>query len=279
MSNRSKYLYADTVLDQVEIRIKELSALLIEKKAALRNAPEGSLRIAQSGKRIQYYHKTGDGNSQGKYLPRKMDKLAAALAQKDYDQKLVKEIEKELEALNRLKKNYNPKEITRIYEEMHTNRQNLVNPNALNDDDFEKNWLSFEYEGLPVNKAQPYFLTRKNERVRSKSQALIADLLNELEIPYRYDFPLLIKNGKGFSSGTLVYAQFYCLNLRTRKEYVWENFSDMDNPSEAKKAVERVSLYNSHNYICGDNLITTMETSEQPLSEEQIKNIAQKFLK
>ena len=53
----------------------------------------------------------------------------------------------------------------------------------------------------------------------------------------------------------------------------------MDNPENAKKAVERVSLYNSHDYICGDKLITTMETASQPLLKEQIQTIAQKFLK
>lgn len=39
----------------------------------------------------------------------------------------------------------------------------------------------------------------------------------------------------------------------------------MDVPSYAQNAIQKISLYTSHGYIPGINLITTFETKEHPL--------------
>lgn len=52
--------------------------------------------------------------------------------------------------------------------------------------------------------------------MRSKSEVIIADLLNKEGIPYRYEFPLYLKE---FNT---VYPDFTILNVRKRKEIYWE---------------------------------------------------------
>lgn len=279
LSERANLLAPDTVIDQIKTRISELQSLLAEKKVALKSAPEGALRIAQSGNRIQYYHKTSEENPQGKYLPRNQDSLAAALAQKDYDQRIVKELEDEISALEKVVKNYNPEKLVEIYEDMHTNRQHLINPSAVSDDAFEKAWVSYTYEGLSIDETSNIFTTQKGEKVRSQAHQLIADTLNQLEIPYRYEYPLLINGSKGFSRGILVHPTFYCLNLHTRKEFIWEHFAHMEDSFQARENIGKISLYQSNGYFQGEKLLITFETDDTPLDEKQISLLAERYLK
>lgn len=275
---RSNLLPPDTVLEQVTFRIQQLSNLLIEKKAELKNAPEGSLRIAQSGKRVQYYHKIDDENPQGKYLHRDQDNLAFELAQKDYNERLIKEIEHEVDALNKLVKNYQPKKLQKIYDDMHKNRKHLINPSIVSDENFAVAWENFDYEGLEAPEEANY-ITQKGEVVRSKSQVLIANCLNQMEVPYRFEFPMLLKSEKGFSKSTLIYPDFYCLNVRTRKEYIWEHFEKMEDSESASCAIGTIAQYQANGFIPGKEVITTMETASCQIDEKQILNIIEKFLK
>lgn len=279
LTERANLLAPDTVLEQVKKRINDLQTLLMEKKVALKSAPEGALRIAQSGNRIQYYHKTSDENPQGKYLPRSQDNLAAALAQKDYDQRIVKEIEDEITALEKLIKNYNPANLVKIFEDMHINRQHLINPSDVSDDNFEKAWSSYSYKGLPIEDGAPSFETQKGEKVRTEAHKLIADTLNQMEIPYRYEYPIMINSSKGFSHATLVHPTFYCLNVRTRKEFIWEHFNHMEDSFQARDKIGRISQYQNHGYFQGEKLIITFETDETPLDEKQVSLLAERYLK
>lgn len=279
LTSKANLLNADFILDQVKIRVLELQTLLIEKKNALKNAPEGSLRIAQSGNRIQYYHKTTEENPQGKYLTRSQDNLAAALAQKDYDQKIVKELEDEIATLEKFFKNYDPERLVQLFEDMHINRQHLINPSAVSDENFEKAWASYTYEGLPFSDEEEVFITQKGEKVRTKEQLSIANTLNQMEIPYRFEYPLMLKGSGGFSTASLVYPTFYCLNIHSRKEFIWEHFEKSDDAEKLDSHLGVITQYQNSGFIQGDNLITTFSTTNTPLDEKQIALLAEKFFK
>ena len=87
-------------------RLSEVSTLLEEKQKALQNAPEGSLRVSKSGKTTQFYQITKTGDTHGKYIPAKNNKLVKALAQKDYDKKLIATLKKELKFLKKTLRSY-----------------------------------------------------------------------------------------------------------------------------------------------------------------------------
>lgn len=80
-------------------RLSEVGTLLEQKQKALQNALEGSLRVSKSGKTTQFYQITKTGDTHGKYIPAKNNKLVKALAQKDYDKKLIATLKKELKFL------------------------------------------------------------------------------------------------------------------------------------------------------------------------------------
>ena len=87
-------------------REKYLRGLKSEKEKELKAAPEGLLRVCNSRNRIQYYHRTNPKDFNGVYIKEKNIHLAQGLAQKDYDQKILRSIEKELECIKKFYANY-----------------------------------------------------------------------------------------------------------------------------------------------------------------------------
>ena len=60
-------------------------------------------------------------------------------------------------------------------------------------------------------------LTAKGERVRSKSEKILADYFYSRKIPYHYEKPLHLR-GYG-----IVYPDFTLLSRKTRREVYWEH--------------------------------------------------------
>ena len=98
-------------------------------------------------------------------------------------------------------------------------------------------WCSKEYEGLPFKEDSPELYTDRGERVRSKSEVIIANLMAKENIPYKYECPLYL-NGFG-----TVHPDFTALNVRERKEYYWEHLGMMEDPEYSEKAVRKISAY------------------------------------
>ena len=77
---------------------------------------------------------------------------------------------------------------------------------------YMKQWEAVVYERKGFREDAPNYYTDKGERVRSKAEILIANMLNKHGIPYRYEYPLKLK-GYG-----VIYPDFTLLNINTRKE-------------------------------------------------------------
>lgn len=193
----------------------------------IKKAPEGSLRCCKKRNKIQYYHRTKDMENLSKILDRYIKKeemdQAKLLAQKGYD-KCVKEwIENCLNRICLLRESYQIHELEKIYENLNDYRKELVTPIFLSDEDYAKQWLDIDYPQKGFKEDAPEIFTEKGERVRSKSEKIIADKFYIKKIPYRYEYPVSLKD-----YGT-VHPDFIVLNKRTRKEYLWEHLGMMDN--------------------------------------------------
>ncbi len=259
-------------------RLAEINTLLATKLKEVKKAPAGSLRVTSSNRVTQYYHKTLAGDTCGRYIPAKNLRLAKALAQKDYDLQLIEALKKESRLLQAALNSYKKTRLAEgLFSLLHKNRQPLVTPVFLPDSDFAKLWQSITYEKKPFAQEAPVLLTARNERVRSKSEIIIADTLNRLNIPYRYEFPINLKTENG--NYRLFHPDFICLNLRTRTEFLWEHFGMMDDPEYSAAATRKLRLYESNSIYPGKNLILSTETSELPINTRQIEKLAMQYLK
>ena len=113
--------------------------------------------------------------------------------------------------------------------------------------------------------------TIRGEKMRSKSEVMIANSIYRHALPYKPELPLKCKNGRS------LYPDFTILDPRTMEEYIWEHFGIMDDPVYAAEACRKIQTYNDEGYVLGRNLICTFETSETPLSSVVIENIIKTF--
>lgn len=286
--------------------IEELSAIYTSASQQIQKLTSGHLRIMTRGKYTQYFHITQTGDSIGTYIPKSEMDFIKELAQKDYLEKICKLAQKELKQVKAFFKSYKPNELEEAYTTLKTERKKLVSPIRLPDDEYAERWQAMPYTGKSFAEEQPTLLTAKGERVRSKSEIIIADTLARLGIPYRYEAPVQLEiptqlktdatfvdlgapkthhraSGSQGKKATKRLATFYpdftCLNIRTRKEFIWEHFGMMEDSEYAKSAVEKERIYASAGYVQGVNFIATTETTDMPLNSQYVEMIAEKLLK
>lgn len=258
---------------ELENRKKELLQLKREKEQALKGVPKGTLRISCSQGRTQFYYRREKEDRQGTYIAEKEQNLIKRLAQKEYDQKVLRAVEKELRIVERCMVGYQLTEPEYIYEQLHMERRKLIIPIQVPDEEYIKQWENVEYQGKGFAEDAPEYYTAKNERVRSKSEWMIANLLKDEGIPYRYEYPITLK-GLG-----QVHPDFMALNIKSLKAYYWEHFGLMDDQEYLERALRKIAMYEQNGIYVGESLIVTYETATHPLNPKEVLSKIQRYLK
>ena len=105
-----------------------MAKIIKNTKAELKNLPEGRLRIGKSNGCTQYYHCKKDSPRNGTYLHKNDIELARQLAQKSYNEKVIKYAEKTYMQINKLLEEYEDEKIEHIYLSEHPEKQKLIVP-------------------------------------------------------------------------------------------------------------------------------------------------------
>ena len=113
-------------------------------------------------------------------------------------------------------------------------------------------WRSIKYEGNPYRPEQKIHQTPGGIYVRSKSELLIATHLEYMDIPYRYEAPLVLE-------GNTVYPDFSILRPADHKLIYWEHMGMLGDFDYAQKASMKLLQYFQCNIRPYDNLITTYD--------------------
>lgn len=142
-----------------------------------------------------------------------------------------------------------------------------MEPLILSDREFSEQWLSEPYECKEFLESDPFYVTARNERVRSKSEILIANMLTELGVPYRYEAPLILEDGQ------IIYPDFTILKIRTRKICFLEHCGRMDDPAYLHRFLYRNNLYIRNGYIPGRDVFMSFESSSDPLNISAVRSM------
>ncbi len=259
------------LLEALKARNLYLKKIITEKEKTIAKAPEGLLRISRSGNRIQYYYRTDPKDFNGEYIKDDNCQLACKLAQKDYDSRVLKIAEAEIKLTKKYEKLLEKNMISDVYESLHDGRRRLIVPTELSSEQFVERWTGVSYEPMSVSEDISFYSTC-GVRVRSKSELIIANMLEQKGIPYRYEYPITLKGQE------TVRPDFMCLNVSTRQEFIWEHFGMMDNIAYANKNVAKINTYEQNGYFQGKNMIMTFETSQHALSSNIIKAMIENYL-
>lgn len=257
-----------------ELQQKKAYYVQIQRQAvmSLINAPkEGRLRVATNKGTYQYYLVTEQKDTKGRYIPKKNRNIAMQLAQRDYDIVIIKYTTECISAIDKLLHGLPKIALGDIYCDI-PGKRSIITPYELSDAEYLKQWETVKYTGKGFDEGAPEIYTMKGERVRSKSEKIIADMLFQMKIPYRYEYPIYLR---GYGE---VFPDFILLNVRKRKEIVLEHFGMMDNANYCVKAIRKMGLYEKNDYYENDNLICSFETSfnilDTNLLERKIRRLA-----
>jgi hypothetical protein len=236
---------------------------LLEKaiKIALRDEnklPEGHLRVSKNKKQTRYYKMVANSDKTGEYLSKKELVTIRLLAQKDYNRLFLKVAASELKLLEKWLKQYKS-QAEDAYNFLSSERKSLVTPYILPDDLIVREWQSKKFKPNPYKPEKKIFATRRGEMVRSKSEAIIADMLYEMGIPYRYEYPVKMCNGE------IKYPDFTLLKVKTREVIYFEHLGRMGDEEYRNDTREKMDLYRASGIYPGKNLMFTYETEEHPL--------------
>lgn len=260
----------DKIRTLLEEKKEYYSKIISQASKSLEKAPQsGNLRIVHSHGTAQYYLCEG-GDTNGKYIRREKNGIAYKLAQRDYDRKILRSADAKVNWLEKTIKKLPKDDLVELYEKS-PDRKKLIRPYEMSDADFREWWECQKYQGKDFRENAPEIYTERGERVRSKSEKLIADKLYKMNIPYRYEYP--IKLGK---VGT-IYPDFLLLNVAQRREYILEHFGMMDNPEYAEKAVRKIRTYEKNGIFQGDRLLLTYETSQTPIDMRAVEELLERF--
>ena len=149
------------ILKELLNKRNELVTVRDEIMKTIADAPDGNLRIAKNGEIVQYYHVAEKGDSQGKYLHKAQREYVCKLAQNNYDRKILREVCKEIKAIDAFLKAYNPEKLGLLYDKMNDMRKELVQPLYLSDEEYLRRWQEASYKSNPFMQEERVYMTKR----------------------------------------------------------------------------------------------------------------------
>lgn len=265
----------------IEITLREemcqLKKVVEGARKRLDTAPKGRLRIMKKRGGVEYYYKGEEGEnnkaneSNGRYMKKSEIKLAKKIAQRDYDARVVKNAEKRMKAIDTFLEEYEKTSLKVLYQKTNQYRRNLICAPIISDEEYVERWQAVEYAGKPFTDDTQEIITERGERVRSKSEKIIADKLYALGIPYRYEYPLTLEGN------IKIYPDFTILRMPEREDVYLEHLGMMDDSDYVENVMYKLSTYERNGIYLGANLFITHETSKNPLNTRTLDRLIRRL--
>lgn len=261
-----------SVSESITKNEKQISKFIKE----LENLPQGHLIIKSIRGKKRYYHNQSNTGANGKtihkYISQSNEKMLAALLRKKF-----------IEASIRILKN-NIK-----VEKYFANKYIFYDPDAIMAD-VMKNYKGAKSNILcDYNKdkkvgwaTEPYIknnnytdnlnhYTIGGLKVRSKSESIIAGLLESYEIPFRYEQQLIL-------DGNTFYPDFTILKPEENTVIYWEHFGLADKKNYKLSMLQKIDTYISNGIVPGINLIMTIETEKITIDPRRIATLIKTYI-
>ena len=210
-----------------------------------------------------------------KYVSKKKnEKRIQMLASQEYREKLNPLLEK---AIRHLKEAINSLEhLNEAYTRMHEGKQVLFEPDVVPVEKRIRDFRNVTYEGMGFaeNDKTEYY-THRGERVRSKSEKIIADELHRQGIPYHYEMPLQLRVDGQMKE---FHPDFTVMNVTTGEVKYIEHLGMMDNPGYYNNVLMKLDVYERNGLLIGRDILLLHESVYRPLNTRIIADYISEFL-
>ncbi len=251
-------------INKLEKCIRSVSSELERSK---RKVPENvRLRAIRHGSGYQYFMRIRGSDTNGEYIRKEKNDLASILAQIEFDEILSEKLREASEIMKKCGTSCVENVFRTALARLSPGKRELVVLPYITDEDYIINWQRQDYEKLQFREDAPEFYSRRGARVRSKSEVIIADALDDMGVPFLYEKPLYLKSGT-------VHPDFTLLNIKNRKELYWEHFGMMDDREYRDNAFLKIREYESNGLYQPGSVIWTFETGKYPMNTRDIRNM------
>ena len=257
------------ILEMEIAKLERLQTRLMREQDRIRERTEaGKLICKKRNESFQYYF-------DGKYISKKKDgKRLKEMASIEYRHNLLTVLKHEIWTLKRAL--CSEEKLADVYRNMHKGKQILFRPDYVPVEMKIKEFEAVQYEGLGFREGDPTdFITGKGERVRSKSEKIIADELARQGIPYKYEKPLPL-NVDGMVRD--FYPDFTVMNIATGEIKYLEHLGMLDNSNYLKNTLSKLDIYEKNGLLIGREVILLHESSYRPLNTRVITDYIREFL-
>ncbi len=251
------------IADRYELITRSVKAL----EERLKSFPDGRL-VVEKHKGGTHFILIVKGQNK-RYLSKNDSRLIEQLIQKEYISKALKKGKTEIQVLKRTLRSYPDMVVEDMFDSLPKERMKYAKPIVLGDEQYAARWLAEPYKPKPFKKGAPVFYTLKGERVRSKSEVIIADRLYIKGIPYKYECPLKVGN-------EVIHPDFTILRMSDREIIYHEHCGKMSDQDYISDILDRTNKYARRGIYQGDKLFYSFESDECPLNmkvlNESIEN-------
>ena len=252
--------------EELEERRESLGTMIQMLRESIEKAPDGKIYTSCSNGVQQYYFME---QGRKKYIPAAKKESALSIVQREYDERLLRICQKEYKAIDRFLRSFHPEIIEEFIQSLSPARKKTVDLRYVSAEQFAAQVTVFATEQYK-RKENTYppsdrFTTRQGVCVRSKSELIIANMLDRHGLQYYYELPL--------ETGPDVWAfpDFTVVDVSRRRLVYWEHFGLTDDFGYSSKMAAKLNAYERIGIFPGDNLIMTMESRDCPLDVGMVK--------
>lgn len=258
--------------DNLEIIRRKFEEILLEIEKNKFVRVDGKLTFSKKGDKYSYYLcKRDDGKLiDRQYIRHDEIHIAKNIANDDYLRKAKDAAEKSIDTIDRFIDEFELNAVEKVYDNLKNGRKILVDPVDISYKEYCQKWKSEPYNRHPVI-VDTNIYTENGENVRSKSEALIANLLKKYGIIYKYECPVRLNK-------TIYWPDFTIIHPITRQKVFWEHNGMMHSNNYVDKTIVKIKNYEMNGIRLGERLIVTFESPSEVLDMKYVESIIKDFL-
>lgn len=237
---------------------------------ALGRVRSGNFVSARDGAHTKWYLTC---NGKREYIPKRKRELAKRLAEHKYLEARLAANQKEQRAVQLYLKNHcDIKKVDERFLAANSPYRELISDKYSRLTDELVEWQHASFASNSYHHEKKKYHSHSGNFLRSKSELLIDLTLYEYGIPFRYECELMLRDG------SVVYPDFTVRRLSDGEVMYYEHFGMMDNPEYFDGFIKKMNQYARNGIYLNQNLFATFETSDAPLSVEDVERVITKFM-
>lgn len=254
----------------VEEELKKQKMIMVESQRTLKNAPRGTLRCRERKFKKTFYARIYDNGTSHEINITQNPRMQKRLIKKELSRLMGKYAEKNIRALERLRIDYVDNSITAVLKKVSRSYTEAIKECGYED---ARQWAANQSKQYNYDPKKHIHETISGVKVRSKSEALIANVLTESGIPFYYEKPFQLPGEENH----FFYPDF-TIELPDGQVILWEHFGLLHEFGYCMHNAEKFHSYQLSGFVIGDNLIITQDDIHGGCSSRLIYQIVKTYL-